>query len=83
MSLHNQIQPKVITMGSGEGSVHMLLRISGDKASTMAGIQEVWKRSSPESTLDYEYLEDLLFAEYETEMLISNVFIFFAWHLNA
>lgn len=76
-SLHSEIEPLLITIDKKE-FVHLCIMISPeDIGGTLGFIEEEWKKLRPGGLFNYEYIGDLLGAEYRREDRISGIVLAF------
>lgn len=78
LSLHNPLEPLIILF-SPKGSNTLTVRLAkGDYSQTLARLEAIWQELGPQVPFDYQFLDDTLDQNYQTEKQMQQVFGFFA-----
>lgn len=75
-TLREDIDALSLRLGSSTGNLAIRLN-AGDFSTTVAGIEEVWKKNIPEQPFVYSFMEDSFNNTYEAEQRLGRIFIVF------
>ncbi|MBK0379171.1 ABC transporter permease [Mucilaginibacter segetis] len=75
-SLHEKIEPMVMTYGHNSGAVSIRVGTSKIPA-LLAQIKAKWKAVSPNVEMDYSFMDQDFDASYRSEQMIGTIFIIF------
>ncbi|MCP4727144.1 MAG: hypothetical protein GY863_19055, partial [bacterium] len=79
-SLHNEIAPIVVTLGTNWPWNNIFIKIDGeDTAETLTYLKEIWQNFSPNYPFDYDFLEDRFQNQYRGEEQTGNIFRYFTF----
>jgi len=74
LSLHQAVEPMVLTLDPGWGVRHLLVRIApGDAPATLDALRATWQDVAPGVPFQYSFLDDDLNQQYESEQRWSRI----------
>ncbi|NIJ55779.1 FtsX-like permease family protein [Dyadobacter arcticus] len=78
-SLYEPVKPTLILAHRSPQYGGMLIRVQpGTERQVTASVQRLWKQFYPSKLLDINEVNDLLFKQYESEIKLQQLFIFFS-----
>lgn len=76
-SLHNEIEPLVLAVLPGSLNKVIIRVQPGNVQTTIADVENTWKRLFPDYPFQYEFLDDLFGAQYKNDDRFSTIFTLF------
>ncbi len=70
-SLHKKIEPAAIGVAGGVGGVLSIKIAAKDIAVTLASVEKIWKKSIPDKSFNYKFLDESIDALYASERKLS------------
>ncbi len=79
-SLHNEIEPLVITLNQTWGPNYVFVRIGPENIPlTLSNLEKIWKKFAPNYPFNYQFLDEVFEQQYRTDQRTSAIFKYFAF----
>ncbi|MFN7118572.1 MAG: FtsX-like permease family protein [Saprospiraceae bacterium] len=77
-SLHNEIQPYAMALSRGPASPYLILQTrTNHTKNLLSSLENTWKKLNPNEPFEYEFMNETIQKNYETEQRISSILGYF------